>query len=446
MSIIYKPSLKTILDESGKGINLVSSNDVFTKADDHGAAGDGVTNDTTAIATALSTYHTVVLTPGKTYIVDGLEMPSNSTLIAYNATVKLKNSASASAVVIADGATDVAIHGGTFDGNKSNQSVPYGCIVSTSDTASRIRISGTRCHNAKGHGIYMGSSQYIIIDGNNCSDNDLSGISLSSDGSSPPNPSRHITIVGNVAKSNGTHNIGILGISEYVTIANNVTEDSGTSDNITGYNASNKFYTVTGNVCSGGSNHGIHVGGTYVVVDGNIIDSPAFRGIYISTHNGTECKHVSVSNNVIKAGTLSGIAIDDTSGAVVEGNNVDTNTGAGITVFKTSLSGVTDIVVANNKIFDVGSHGIRVANVDGGVVSGNMVRSAGGSGISLATTCTEIAVSNNCCADNANYGVHEPAGVGNDYNNINGNVLRGNGSGNILKSGTNSTNTNNITS
>lgn len=59
----------------------------------YGAVGDGVTNDTVALQSALDSGKNVYLTPGKTYLTNVLYVPSNTTIVGYGAILKAMSNA-----------------------------------------------------------------------------------------------------------------------------------------------------------------------------------------------------------------------------------------------------------------------------------------------------------------------------------------------------------------
>lgn len=91
--------------------------------DNYGAVGNGSTEDTTAINDALAAESVIYFTPGKTYITDRIEVPSNVTIIGYGATLKLKAFDGAAgnykSVLNLNAVTGVRIYGLTLDGNRT---------------------------------------------------------------------------------------------------------------------------------------------------------------------------------------------------------------------------------------------------------------------------------------------------------------------------------------
>lgn len=103
---------------------------------DFGARGDGAADDTAAIARALAA-GTVVVFPRLTYVVTGIWVPSNRTLLFDGTTIKLAAGSNAYAFTLT-GATNVRFAGVLkIDGNKSAQTLPQGggMILSAASSA-----------------------------------------------------------------------------------------------------------------------------------------------------------------------------------------------------------------------------------------------------------------------------------------------------------------------
>lgn len=92
-----------------------------------GAAGDGITDDTVAIQTALtaagsSPNRTVIFPSGSSFIIGLVTVPSGIVIRAYGSTIKLKNGSNSSMMMFANAAhVDTTFQGGIWDGNGVNQ-------------------------------------------------------------------------------------------------------------------------------------------------------------------------------------------------------------------------------------------------------------------------------------------------------------------------------------
>jgi hypothetical protein len=135
---------------------------------DHGAVGDGVTDDTTAIQIVLNTYagKAVVFIPdtGSPYMTSGLVLSSGADL-SLNGTIKLK-AASNGATLYANGQSNIIIRGhGCIDGNGGEQvfsgNAPSGLVM---DGCGNIRISDVTVRNARLWNLNIVASTDVLVD------------------------------------------------------------------------------------------------------------------------------------------------------------------------------------------------------------------------------------------------------------------------------------------
>jgi hypothetical protein len=111
---------------------------------DFGAKGDGTTDDTSAIQSALNSLlnDSSLYFPVGTYLVSGLSINSSSSTIrksritlfgdGFGTQVSLKNSAN-SDLILADNCPQLTIKGLCFDGNKSNNTSGNGVVIQRSE-------------------------------------------------------------------------------------------------------------------------------------------------------------------------------------------------------------------------------------------------------------------------------------------------------------------------
>jgi hypothetical protein len=130
-------TLTCLTDFSGGGgsdLGVFNVKDIL-----YGATGDGATDDTTAIAAAITAAAInggAVYFPAGTYIVSGLTMASGVYLAADGATIKLKSSSNAHLLDFTDVAGSGILGTLTLDGNKAGQG------VAALDLKANIFISG----------------------------------------------------------------------------------------------------------------------------------------------------------------------------------------------------------------------------------------------------------------------------------------------------------------
>jgi len=144
--------------------------DRFAWVDAYGAVGDGITDDTTAFEEASAASDFILLSPGKTYLVDAGGYPTKRAVIhkqdassviisGYGATIKFKNSATGPAglnFIEVEDCNNVIIEGVTFDGNSSNQSYGYHAVSLLG--GNHITVRDVVCNNMYYDGIYIRAS------------------------------------------------------------------------------------------------------------------------------------------------------------------------------------------------------------------------------------------------------------------------------------------------
>ncbi len=153
----------------------------------YGAVGDGSTDDTTAIQAAITAgANKIVYFPYQSgaYMTDKLILVSNTTLVFDpGVTVKLRANEDTRLFQISD-LSNIRIFGGIFDGDQTNQT-PTGqehCLDFRGCT--RVLVQGSKCINAGGDGIYLGSTasqafcENVTIDSVVCDANYRQGLTL----------------------------------------------------------------------------------------------------------------------------------------------------------------------------------------------------------------------------------------------------------------------------
>ena len=150
-----------------------------------GAKGDGSTDDTDAIQTALDTGNDVFIPKG-TYIVNGIEMLSNQTLKGESTTksvIKMKDNATNNAVIKTKTSTSMRpeVTNLAVDGNKTNNSNVIDGIYffnESGSTNSHAYINKVRVYQCSGNGITLDRQLEARIINSICNNNDKNGIYL----------------------------------------------------------------------------------------------------------------------------------------------------------------------------------------------------------------------------------------------------------------------------
>ena len=207
---------------------------------DYGAVGDGVTDDTSAINSAISAtgaYGKVVFTPGKTYSVSNpLVVTLNGIILdGQGATVKCTATTTAGIFVLA--ANYILLQNFTIDGNN--------CA-----TVNGVSIRGI--HNKVTNNIILNTgTQSILVDGNYSSEyavlsfNYISGCLYNALGM---NNSPHCQVIGNRIYNNVMEAICVDNGSHYNVVADNICVNNCTGGGAAGISIDGSNYTtVTGN-------------------------------------------------------------------------------------------------------------------------------------------------------------------------------------------------------
>lgn len=392
----YQDSAWNFLTSASSG-----SSSLWISVKDHGAVGDGVTDDSTAInaaitaANALANGGVVVFPPAIYLIGTALALKSNVTLLMYGAKLKVKDSSNIHGIRIASAASNMAILGGEIDGNKTNN-LTGGNGITSAPAASfaYLIIKDVYVHDFRDNGIYpqgtstVSPSTNIKISGCTVDNNGASGIS--------GDFIEHFLWTGNTARDNSEHGIGIIGTGRHGAIVGNYASGSGIADNFTGYSADNEHLSIIGNISNGGGNHGIHFGGNDVTISGNTVYGPTQYGIYVNTNGVTMMYNVSVTGNIVESASQSGIWVNHLDGFCVTGNSVKGCSGHGIFINTANLNGT----VSGNSARGNAQNGIHCRNSDDILISGNSCGSNTGNGIELEGS-TDITVTGNKCKYNA---------------------------------------------
>jgi parallel beta-helix repeat protein len=324
---------------------------------DFGAVGDGVTDDTIAIQSAIN-ITTEVFFPSGTYIVSSLLIPSDTTLSGEagpSSIIKRKNNTSNGYFIKANIQKNIGFYNLTIDGNKANQTVGYHNLLFTE--CEEVSIKQCKLINAKtfaGISIEGGTNEEnisrSIIEGNFFEDNDNSGIYI--------NKESYISIEANHFTNNG---------GDGITVINYVFPPVSNVQN---------YFIINGNRCIQNVN-GIRFVGFY---EGGTPSQP-FPGPLMPPQ-----KCVIISNNICKSNSQYGIAFQGVGGNVF-GNYCERN---GTTVSDGGiLANCWNTSVTNNIIYDNAYWGIDAGGSRNVIVSNNVVSyqgltsGLGGNGVNI---------------------------------------------------------------
>ena len=273
------------------------------------------------------------------------------------------------------------IKGGSFDGNRSNQTAGDGIKITGGDGSS---IINTHVVNAYTYGIQSANASRIKIEGNYVEDSGNIGIFVENN-------------------TSGTTQQG-------VSIINNTVDrlDIGASITAGGIQ-------VHGDNGSGFMNH-------VRIANNNILLPRAPSGASISIEVWGEANHATITGNSTNGGSM-GISSSGCSNTAVNGNSILGASGYGLEVASISMyNTLAGNSINNNK---VGSNvPILVSGSTGTVVQGNSIVGMGNVGIQVQTDSNLTTISGNVVEQTtATYAVNI---IDSDYVSVTGNTLNGN--------------------
>jgi parallel beta-helix repeat protein len=417
----------TLISTGGVWVELANSvartdpGNIFN-VKDYGATGDGVTNDTVAIQTALTAATaappSVVLFPPGTYVVSTqLSVGSGTTLQGYGATLFKAAGSTGHVIRVATGAVDAKVMGLTINGNKAANTSGHGiAFVGTLLSSQRLLVADCTIINTYQSGIQINSCKEAKVVSNFIYDSARTGIEIL-------NSCEDVSITGNHVKRSGSANVAIAGL--HILVSNNVLEDAGENpaapaDNVTGYGETNKYFVINNNVCKNGGNHGIHLGGNDHVISNNHVYNPTNDGVFLGNEGGVL--------DLITGFTISGNRTVDCRRGVnlvncdkgtVSGNSISSSSEFGV-----YLDSCSDMAVTGNVIFGSTLKGIRLTDSVDSVFSDNVIKGNLQSGIESSGTCSNNVFSGNNIRGNTLTGIVLGAGESNNY--VNGNSIFGN--------------------
>lgn len=460
-------AIKTV-DGTGSGLDsdLLDGNEAtafalvandFVNVKEQGATGDGVTDDSAAIRTAIAAGD-VIFFPEGTYLVTqdaanawALQVASGKRIIGagmYSTTIKLDDAQNVSVFSVPASAAGTSFEHLQIDGNKANQTAgsnSNGIVFLQNTTDALVKHCYIHDCTACGIRITWGADRSVVAYNQvvACGDstNEDSGILLTSSGNGAGDTGcDHARIHGNVCRGNYNANMSILAKNSAIT--SNVCYDSTAGDNISVYAWEGvKYNTIANNVCRNAGLHGIHTGGDYITITGNTVVTAGSRCIlHAFTKNNTAFTGVSITGNTVSDSTTHAIEITDvTTGAVVSGNVVESSGARGIVLNITGLSVQQDASVTGNVCKSCGQSGIALTDIDGSTVTGNVCNNNSTDGIELLRAENNV-ISGNTCLTNGAYGIDMLTGGTSTGNLITGNRLKSNVTNPINADSTDATN------
>jgi parallel beta-helix repeat protein len=383
----------------------------YVSVKDFGAVGDGVTDDTAAIQSAINSGAGKILFPKGTFL-SGLLTPANNvSLVGFGrgiSILKLKSGADTQ-LVFGTSISAFNISGLEIDGNKSNQSLARNLLQFFSST--NISVVNNHIHDASQDAIYFTGCNDCLIEGNKINDNDRNGVSCGA----AVDTSVNMRIMHNdISGHTGANDIGIslepaakslvFGNTltdnwDGVTLAGDGTETIDCNEN-----------TIQGNTitATAASNRAIVVAGVSRVTDNNLILENKISGHYARGIVGLTTVGNTFSGNIIE--DLSG-----TNSLAFEGISID------------------DSVISNNRIAGSQLHGLLLTSSDGNTIVGNHVFNNSllaanvRDGIRLDSCSGTTVTGNYSSGTNQQFGIRENTAA--TANTFSGNYVSGNATG-----------------
>lgn len=299
------------LDSQKRQIQKLNAS-TFINVLDYGAKGDGTTDDTNAINSAIAAASAgkLVYFPAGTYLISSEIIVNNSKLTFLgDGGAILKRGGNIDFLTI--NGNDVTIDNLKFDGNKATY---------TTNTKQLVRIKGSRAYLQRLE-VYNGPNVGIILNGisttceynrvENCyiHDNDDIGLDIAT--------SPHNVIYANIIKANGKDGIYLPISNDCLIQANHIVGNCVTGGFSSLTLDQSGFAVITGNYISssGSSKSGIRTedannSTSRAIISNNFFDSNAAWGIHIFNSTPGTANRISMVGNIFRSNTSGAILID----------------------------------------------------------------------------------------------------------------------------------------
>lgn len=428
----------TDLDGAGTVINAITE----------GATGSATeTDDTTAIAAAiLAAAGKTIFFPQGTYWHTGLTVSSGTHIVLDEKAILKKMVGTSSADITITG-SDTIIEGGTFNGNRANQTGALDDGIIRFNGADNCTVRNVTVTGGVSQGIHFTDCDDSTVTGCFVTDIDDYGIIFQAVSTDATGVVCTGNIIDKVAESTGA-TFGCIAVAAAVsgntierfiitsndcymptsttavtnTIASSTYAVGGTiSNNITvggtiGVSAVGNDITVTGNSCYNGSTYGIEVYGSDMTITGNQINNGGLGKWGITIDGNDNVVSGNQIHNLLDSTTGIGILTKvGNTGTTINGNLVEQPNANGIGIFLQS----SDFTVTGNTLY--GHIKLNNNDTDNGTIVGNLIKGEGLFGIEIVAGADQTTINANTIEGATTAAIRLGGTVAIDYLNITNN-------------------------
>jgi parallel beta-helix repeat protein len=317
------------------------------------------------------------------------------------------------------------------------------------DSSERVDVSGCVCKDNTRSGIFLSTSDDIIIGANICFSNDTTGIQLHgttnstivsnnctenlSSGIYLDTASHYNAVTGNTCTSNAINGIYLY----YYVYDNSVTGNTCHSNTLDGVFASTNVLgsAITGNTCKSNGQCGVHMS---TACTNNTIAGNACTDNSVANISLDSCSRNTITGNMCLASPLDGIALTSSSqNNTISGNTCASNDHYGVAL---QLSSNNNTIVGNS-CYGNGYDGVSIfSSSNDNTISGNSAINNHKYGISISEGQNNAVIDNTCVANSQ--GINNTKDdilitTNSDYNNVQGNTCRSAGGAKVPRYGIN---------
>lgn len=452
----------------------IKANSIITKGPwvdvrAYGAKGDGSTDDTTAIQTAINTGKRVYFPGTSSYykITAALTLSSNSWLVGDGVRSQIRQVTANANVISGTSVNDVVVTGlylyGPGDGSADSNG--NGIYLASS---SRARIENNKFENIGNTGVHLKDSTYShIVDntmvsfvhyrqdaadiaikyassyntvrGNKCISGTGTGILVQAIAAG--DSANFNTVEGNLVTAhdrygivlyatNGPSSTNVIGNKVIGNTVKDISDVTATYYGAGIYAQGTKKTVISGNIVqntnTGATLDSLAPGAigvtdsSHVTVTGNAVENAQWYGITVRDP-GAVGGHYTVTGNTISASVKAGIYGIAASNLIISGNTVSGGSSYGIYLYTVSANKYA--VVSNNTVISNALAGVYVVGYSDVSIKNNMAISNGTHGVAIQDVA-EVDIEGNHAISNTTWGI--AIGTGNTFVRVKGNTSKTN--------------------